>query len=392
MAATGKTPILLYGSTTASNAPAAGNLTNSSDGCEIAINVADKNLFFKDSTNAVNTVPIRQSSASSNGWLSSTDWSTFNNKVSSPWVVSGSNIYYNAGIVASGSTISAWNTNLNVVQVNGGGVSNNGLTTLFTSNLYYDSGYTPKYIATGVAGSILYNPTGTGGWAFYVAASGSAGATATPTQAATIHNSGGVSIGNTTDPGAGSLNVNSALRVSNTSTPSGNGGFGGETFIAGASGANVGLFFSNSSANAGVPLTIARPTDGPGIYFFRNGSAAGYIQITTGAISVNNSSDYRLKENVKELTGSLSKILQVRPVTFNWIENGSDGKSVIAHELQQLFPDVVFGEKDAVNEDGSIKPQSVALGNLIPDLIVAIKEQQSIIDELTTRIKALEDK
>ena len=80
MAATGKTPILLYGSTTSTNVPAAGNLTNSSDGCEIAINVADKNLFFKDSTNSVNTVPIRQSSASSNGWLSSTDWSTFNSK------------------------------------------------------------------------------------------------------------------------------------------------------------------------------------------------------------------------------------------------------------------------------------------------------------------------
>ena len=80
MAATGKTPILLYGSTTPTNAPTVGNLTNSSDGCEIAINVADKNLFFKDSTNALNTVPIRQSSASSNGWLSSTDWTTFNNK------------------------------------------------------------------------------------------------------------------------------------------------------------------------------------------------------------------------------------------------------------------------------------------------------------------------
>ena len=80
MAATGKTPILLYGSTTATNTPVAGNLTNSVDGCEIAINVADKNLFFKDATNAVNTVPIRQSSTSSNGWLSSTDWNTFNNK------------------------------------------------------------------------------------------------------------------------------------------------------------------------------------------------------------------------------------------------------------------------------------------------------------------------
>jgi hypothetical protein len=80
MAATGKTPILLYGSTTATNTPVAGNLTNSSDGCEIAINVADKNLFFKDSTNTVNTVPIRQSSGSSDGWLSSANWTTFNSK------------------------------------------------------------------------------------------------------------------------------------------------------------------------------------------------------------------------------------------------------------------------------------------------------------------------
>ena len=76
MAATGYTPIYLYYSSTATNAPVAGNLGYG----ELAINITDKNLFFKDNANAVNTVPIRQSSASSNGWLSSTDWSTFNGK------------------------------------------------------------------------------------------------------------------------------------------------------------------------------------------------------------------------------------------------------------------------------------------------------------------------
>ena len=105
MAATGKTPILLYGSITPTNAPVAGNLTNSSDGCEIAINVADKNLFFKDSTNAVNTVPIRQSSASSNGWLSSTDWSTFNNKQPAGTYVTS--VIGTAPVVSSGGTTPA---------------------------------------------------------------------------------------------------------------------------------------------------------------------------------------------------------------------------------------------------------------------------------------------
>ena len=82
MAQTRYTPIQIYSSSTPTNAPSAGNLTNNTKGSELAINIADKNLFFKDSTNAVNTVPIRQSGAASDGWLSSTDWNTFNNKQS----------------------------------------------------------------------------------------------------------------------------------------------------------------------------------------------------------------------------------------------------------------------------------------------------------------------
>jgi hypothetical protein len=49
MAQTNFTPILLYASSTPTNVPSAGNLTNSATGSEIAINIADKNLFFKDS-------------------------------------------------------------------------------------------------------------------------------------------------------------------------------------------------------------------------------------------------------------------------------------------------------------------------------------------------------
>ena len=88
------TPILQYASSTPTNVPSAGNLTNSATGSEIAINIADKNLFFKDSTNAVNTVPIRQSNTSSNGWLSATDWNTFNGKAPA---TSGTSLLYGNG-------------------------------------------------------------------------------------------------------------------------------------------------------------------------------------------------------------------------------------------------------------------------------------------------------
>lgn len=200
MAATGYTPIYLYYSSTATNAPAAGNLGYG----ELAINITDKNLFFKDNTNAVNTVPIRQSSASSNGWLSSTDWSTFNGKApavtytsqyvpfgqgttslnqSATFTYDGSYVYLKAAdprVVLQPSTT----TNLACFQaVNSGGTALMGLdssgaalTAPYALNLFHFGNY-PVTISTNA------------------------------TERMRVFGSGGVSIGNTTDPGAANLSV-----------------------------------------------------------------------------------------------------------------------------------------------------------------------------------------
>lgn len=63
MAQTGYTPILIYSSSTAAAAPTAGNLTNSTLGSELAINITDGKLFYKDNANAIQvigwkTVPV----------------------------------------------------------------------------------------------------------------------------------------------------------------------------------------------------------------------------------------------------------------------------------------------------------------------------------------------
>ena len=136
MAQTNFTPILLYSSSTPTNVPLAANLTNSTNGAEIAINIADKNLFFKDSGGTVNTVPIRQSGTSSNGWLSSTDWNTFNNKApatSGTSLLYGngsggfSNVTIGSGISFAGGTLSATGSGGTVTSVSGTGTVN-GLT------------------------------------------------------------------------------------------------------------------------------------------------------------------------------------------------------------------------------------------------------------------------
>jgi hypothetical protein len=125
--------------------------------------------------------------------------------------------------------------------------------------------------------------------------------------------------------------------------------------------------------------------------FGLNGAQIGSIsQNGTTAVAYNTSSDYRLKHNIQPMTGALTKVAALKPCTYKWNADGSDGQGFIAHELQAVVPECVTGEKDAVNEDGSIKPQGIDTSFLVATLTAAIKEQQAIITALTARVEALE--
>jgi len=106
---------------------------------------------------------------------------------------------------------------------------------------------------------------------------------------------------------------------------------------------------------------------------------------TTAAVSYITTSDYRLKENVVPMTGALAKVAQLKPVTYDWIDGGSS-EGFIAHELQAVCPDAVSGEKDAVNEDGSIKPQGIDTSFLVATLTAAIQELKAEVDALKAQI------
>ena len=117
------------------------------------------------------------------------------------------------------------------------------------------------------------------------------------------------------------------------------------------------------------------------INFNYNGGAIGAInQSGTTNVSYNTSSDYRLKENIAPMTGALSVVQQLKPSTYNWKVDGSDGQGFIAHELQAVVPDCVTGEKDAVNADGSIKPQGIDTSFLVATLTAAIQELKAEFD------------
>jgi len=128
------------------------------------------------------------------------------------------------------------------------------------------------------------------------------------------------------------------------------------------------------------------------MYFMRSGTLKGSITFSIGSnlTAYNTTSDYRLKENIVPLPNALNKVMQLKPSQYTWKANGYTTTGFIAHELAEVMPDCVTGEKDAVNEDGSINPQGIDTSFLVATLTAAIQEQQALITSLTARITALE--
>ncbi|CAB4141391.1 Intramolecular chaperone auto-processing domain containing protein [uncultured Caudovirales phage] len=150
-------------------------------------------------------------------------------------------------------------------------------------------------------------------------------------------------------------------------------------------------FTHNTAGQINIGCTA--PVSEGQIAFYRQDTGGFMGSIINGAsntVAYNTSSDYRLKENVQPMTGALAKVAALKPCTYVWKNSGGiTGQGFIAHELQEVCPDAVTGEKDAVNEDGSIKPQGIDTSFLVATLTAAIQEQQQMIEEMKAEIAAL---
>ena len=116
--------------------------------------------------------------------------------------------------------------------------------------------------------------------------------------------------------------------------------------------------------------------------------------------NIYNASDVRLKQNINSLSDSLNIINNLNPVSFNWaddFEQDEKDKTLygfVAQEVQDVFPDAI--EDFAGGEDIELKgetienPLTVREKFLIPVLVKAMQEQQTIIESLEARITSLE--
>lgn len=97
-------------------------------------------------------------------------------------------------------------------------------------------------------------------------------------------------------------------------------------------------------------------------------------------------SDIRLKENIKYIDNALERLLTIKGFSYNLIGDSLIELGVSAQDVQKVFPEVV---SIVDHEKGYL---GVSYIQLVPVLIEAVKEQQTIIDDQNKKISDLENK
>jgi len=115
--------------------------------------------------------------------------------------------------------------------------------------------------------------------------------------------------------------------------------------------------------------------------------------LANGGTSWTNSSDERLKNITGEIQNGLSKVCSLRAAEYTWKSDQSAKPQVglIAQDVLAVLPEIVDVPQDGMlDKDGNLVGMGVDYNGVIPLLVAAIKEQQTIITDLKARIEVLE--
>tara|TARA_R100000081_G_scaffold27925_2_gene12579 strand:+ start:12480 stop:14960 length:2481 start_codon:yes stop_codon:yes gene_type:complete len=203
-----------------------------------------------------------------------------------------------------------------------------------------------------------------------LAFSTNAGAAA-PVEAMRIDSAGNVGIGTTV-----ANTIVSATTAINAFAFIKNVGYG--TFTSNSSG--PGLYINKTNAST------SQSTDY--INFRNKGTKVGGIEYDGTDVQLVQTSDARLKENIQDSESGLSLVNNFKVRSFDWVESKRQSKKFgfVAQEMHEVFEDAVKVGGEDENED----PWGIYDSKLIPVLAKAIQEQQTIIEDLKSRIAVLE--
>ena len=217
--------------------------------------------------------------------------------------------------------------------------------------------------------------------------------------------------------GSGSLQnkiaANSYFQVVNRDT--------GDNMIQGQAGGDLELYYNGGkkfeTISDGVAITnIIQQTSSTNLFY--TASVAGAVRLqfnhtgggdvtisnpSSGSVTYNTSSDYRLKENEATINNALTTVKALKPYQFTWKHSSQIGQGFFAHEVLETTPNskIVSGTKDQVATADDVTSgiatavgdpiyQQVDYSKLVPLLTAALQEAVTKIETLETKVAALE--
>ena len=162
--------------------------------------------------------------------------------------------------------------------------------------------------------------------------------------------------------------------------------------------ANGKICFGSTTAESTSEDNMQIDPSGGNIYMYQNTTALqgvidfrnpngyiGSIRTTGSSTQFNTSSDYRLKENIDYTFDATTELKRLKPCKFNFkADTDTTVEGFIAHEVAEVVPHAISGEKDATDDEDNPIYQQIDQSKLVPLLVKTIQE-------LEARITALEN-
>ena len=123
-----------------------------------------------------------------------------------------------------------------------------------------------------------------------------------------------------------------------------------------------------------------------------NNTIRGFVGMNQYGVSYSTSSDYRLKRNIVSIADGIDRVKKLKPSRFNW-DDGPDDYFVdgfVAHEVGEVIPEAITGEKDAVDKYNAPIYQGIDQSKIVPLLTAALQQAIDKIEQLELRINKLE--
>lgn len=158
-------------------------------------------------------------------------------------------------------------------------------------------------------------------------------------------------------------------------------------YAQGAASQAAGYFQTNSGVGTGLAIDVLGSNIYAAQFLYHTSSTVGSITVSSTTTAYNTSSDRRLKRDIEPVTTSGKLIDALLPRTFTWKSTGETDLGFIADELQQVIPNAVTGEPNAVDEKG--EPIYQQIDSAQPEMIALLVAE---VQDLRKRIAALEAK